>query len=205
MSFDLKKSLSQSGHRFALPALHGSADAFMLAQAALELKSQNRMLVVMTAQATDAQRLLEEIPWFTPSGEQDGNEALRCCLLPDWETLPYDSFSPHQDLVSKRLAALYEVLNRRCDVLIVPATTALLRNAPPSFLAAHTFWFKQGETLNEERLRSQLTLAGYNNVPQVMSPGEYSLRGGIIDLFPMGSSLPYRLDLFGDKIGRAHV
>ena len=196
MSFDLKKSLPKPGHRFVLPALHGSADAFMLAQAALDLKSQKRMLVVMTAQATDAQRLLEEIPWFAPQGE----DALRCCLLPDWETLPYDSFSPHQDLVSKRLAAMYEVLSGRCDVLIVAATTALLRIAPPSFLAAYTFFFKQGDKLKEERLKSQLSLAGYNHVTQVMSPGEYSVRGGLIDLFPMGSSLPYRLDLFGDSI-----
>ena len=196
MPFDLKKSLPKHGHRFVLPALHGSADAFVLAQAALELKAQKRMLVVMVAQATDAQRLMEEIPWFAA---QEG-DALRCCLLPDWETLPYDSFSPHQDLVSKRLAALYEVLNGRSDVLIVPATTALLRMAPSSFLAAHTFWFRQGETLNEDSLRAQLTLAGYNHVTQVMSPGEYSVRGGLIDLFPMGSPLPYRLDLFGETI-----
>ena len=196
MPIDLKKSLPKSGQRFALPALHGSADAFVLAQAALELRAQKRMLVVMAAQATDAQRLLEEIPWFA----QQNDQALRCCLLPDWETLPYDSFSPHQDLVSKRLAALYEVQNGRCDLLIVPATTALLRLAPPAFLAAHTFYFKQGETLQEAQLRSQLTLAGYNHVTQVMSPGEYSVRGGLIDLFPMGSALPYRLDLFGDTI-----
>jgi len=196
MSFDLKKSLPKSGHRFALPALHGSADAFMLAQAAIELKSQKRMLVVVSAQATDAQRLLEEITWFSPQGE----DALRCHLLPDWETLPYDSFSPHQDLVSGRLATLYEVQSHRCDVLIVPAVTALLRLAPPAFLAAYTFYFKQGETLKEDRLRSQLTLAGYNYVTQVMSPGEYSVRGGLIDLFPMGSTLPYRLDLLGDVI-----
>ncbi|HEX7635690.1 MAG TPA: CarD family transcriptional regulator, partial [Noviherbaspirillum sp.] len=194
MSFDLKKNLPKPGNRYALPAVHGSADAFMLAQAAIELKSQQRMLAVVVANATDAQRLRAEIPWF---GQQCG---LRCHLLPDWETLPYDAFSPHQDLVSERLATLYEVQNGQCDVLIVPATTALLRMAPPSFLAAHTFFFKQGETLDEARLKSQLTLAGYTHVAQVMSPGEYSVRGGLIDLFPMGSALPYRLDLFGDTI-----
>ena len=179
-----------------MPALHGSADSYVLARAAAELKSQRRMLVAVVASAIDAQRLLEEIPWFGAPAE----EALRCQLLPDWETLPYDSFSPHQDLVSSRLATLYEVQNGRCDVLIVPATTALLRMAPPSFLASYTFFFKQGETLDDARLKSQLTLAGYNNVAQVMSPGEYSVRGGLIDLFPMGSALPYRIDLFGDTI-----
>ncbi|MFC3108889.1 transcription-repair coupling factor [Undibacterium arcticum] len=196
MPFDLKKSLPKPGNRFALPTLHGSADAYALAHAAAVLKSERRMLAVVVANATDAQRLLDEIPWFGT----DPQAKLRCHLLPDWETLPYDAFSPHQDLVSERLATLYEIQNGQCDVLIVPATTALVRIAPPSFLAAYTFFFKQGETLDEARLKSQLTLAGYTHVSQVMSPGEYSVRGGLIDLFPMGSALPYRLDLFGDTI-----
>ena len=196
MPFDLDKALPKPGHRFALPAVHGSADACVLARAALTLKTQQRMLAVVVANATDAQRLLAEIPWFAGNAEQP----LRCHLLPDWETLPYDAFSPHQDLVSERLATLHEVQSGQCDVLIVPATTALLRIAPPSFLAAYTFFFKQGETLDEAKLKSQLTLAGYTHVTQVMSPGEYSVRGGLIDLFPMGSVLPYRIDLFGDTI-----
>ncbi|MFZ6862791.1 transcription-repair coupling factor [Undibacterium sp. Ji67W] len=192
MSFDFNKSLAKPGHRLALPSLHGSADAFALAQAATALKSEKRMLTVFVANPGDAQRLRDEIPWF--------NSELRCHLLPDWETLPYDAFSPHQDLVSERLASLHEIQNGNCDVLLAPATTALLRMAPPSFLAAYTFFFKKGETLDEGKLKSQLTLAGYSHVNQVMSPGEYSVRGGLIDLFPMGSALPYRLDLFGDSI-----
>ena len=193
MSFDLKKSLPKPGNRYALPALYGSSDAYALALAALELKERGQMLAVVVANASDGQRLLDEIPWF-------GGDKLRCHLLPDWETLPYDAFSPHQDLVSERLATLYEIQSRQCDVLIVPATTALVRLAPPSFLAAYTFFFKKGEKLDEARLKSQLTLAGYTHVSQVMSPGEYSVRGGLLDLFPMGSALPYRLDLFGDTI-----
>jgi transcription-repair coupling factor (superfamily II helicase) len=193
MSLDLKKSLPKPGNRYALPTLHGSSDAHALAIAALELKSQGKMLTVIVANAGDGQRLLAEIPWFA-------HEQLRCHLLPDWETLPYDAFSPHQDLVSERLATLYEVQSRQCDVLIVPATTALVRLAPPSFLAAYTFFFKKGETLDAAKLKAQLTLAGYSHVSQVMSPGEYSVRGGLLDLFPMGSALPYRLDLFGDTI-----
>jgi transcription-repair coupling factor (superfamily II helicase) len=193
MPFDLKKSLPKPGTRFALPTLYGSSDAYALALAGLELKSQKQMLTVVVANASDGQRLLDEIPWFAEG-------KLACHLLPDWETLPYDAFSPHQDLVSERLATLHEIQNGQCDVLIVPATTALVRLAPPSFLAAYTFFFKQGEKLDEVRLKAQLTLAGYTHVSQVMSPGEYSVRGGLIDLFPMGSALPYRLDLFGDEI-----
>ena len=193
MSFDLQ-SPPKPGNRVTLPTLHGSADSFALSQAATLLKSQQRMLTVFVADATDAQRLQSEIGWF-------GQETkLRCHILPDWETLPYDAFSPHQDLVSERLATLYEVGHGQSDVLIVPVATALLRMAPPSFLAAYTFFFKQGETLNEAQLKAQLTLAGYSHVGQVMSPGEYAVRGGLIDLFPMGSALPYRLDLFGETI-----
>jgi len=193
MPFDLKKSLPKPGTRFALPTLYGSSDAYALAVAALELKARKQMLTVIVAGASDGQRLLDEIPWFAEG-------KLACHLLPDWETLPYDAFSPHQDLVSERLATLHEIQNGQCDVLIVPATTALVRLAPPSFLAAYTFFFQQGEKLDETRLKAQLTLAGYTHVTQVMSPGEYSVRGGLIDLFPMGSALPYRLDLFGDEI-----
>nr|WP_090185365.1 MULTISPECIES: transcription-repair coupling factor [unclassified Duganella] len=193
MSSALTKSIPKPGNRFALPALHGSADAYALAQIALELKSRGQMLAVVVANASDAQRLLDEIPWF-------GGAQLRCHLLPDWETLPYDAFSPHQDLVSERLATLHEISSGQCDVMLVPATTALVRMAPPSFLAAYTFFFEQNQSLDEARLKSQLTLAGYTHVTQVMSPGEYSVRGGLIDLFPMGSALPYRLDLFGDTI-----
>ena len=155
-------------------------------------REPHRLLVVLCADASDSQRLADEIPFFAPD--------LRVHALPDWETLPYDQFSPHQDLVSERLATLHHVSRRECDVLLVPASTASYRLAPPSHLAAYTFFFRQGERLDEGRLRSQLTLAGYQHVGQVMSPGEYSVRGGLIDLFPMGSVIPYRLDLLGDEV-----
>ena len=96
------------------------------------------MLVVIVANASDARRLLEEIPWF----DSITDDPLRCHLLPDWETLPYDSFSPHQDLVSQRLATLYEVHHGRCDILLVPASTALLRIATLSFSNRMKRWMK---------------------------------------------------------------
>jgi transcription-repair coupling factor (superfamily II helicase) len=121
-------------------------------------------------------------------------------VFPDWETLPYDTFSPHQDLISERLATLWRVRQGEVDVVLAPATTALTRLAPPSFLAAYTFQFKQKQRLDEAALKAQLTLAGYSHVSQVVSPGEYAVRGGLIDLFPMGSAVPYRVDLFGDEV-----
>ncbi len=121
-------------------------------------------------------------------------------MFPDWETLPYDSFSPHLDLISERLATLYHVSRGEFDVLLVSLNTALVRLAPPAFLAAHTFFLKQKSRLDEGAFRAQMTLGGYNHVNQVYAPGEFSIRGGLIDLFPMGSVLPYRIDLFDDEI-----
>ena len=144
------------------------------------------------ARASEASRLRDELSWFAPH--------LKICVFPDWETLPYDSFSPHQDLVSERLATLYQIQRREFDVVVLPATTALQRLAPLEYLAAYTFFLKQGETLGLDALRAQLVFAGYQNVSQVVAPGEFCVRGGIIDLFPMGSVLPYRIDLMDEII-----
>jgi transcription-repair coupling factor (superfamily II helicase) len=182
----------RAGQRFTFSGLIGSADTALIAQSALRYRGNFSVMVVFCAQAQDAQRLLEEIPAFAPQ--------LKTMLLPDWEILPYDHFSPHQDLVSERLATLYELLNGSCDIVLVPVTTALQRLGPPGFLSGHTFFFRQGDKLNEAALKLQLQQAGYDPVSAVMRPGEYSIRGGLIDLFPTGSSLPYRLDLFGDEI-----
>jgi transcription-repair coupling factor (superfamily II helicase) len=176
----------------SIPATHGSGDALLIAGIAARHRAEGRLLVVVTASALDATRLAEEIRWFDPDA--------RIHMLPDWETLPYDALSPHQDLVSARLATLYALQQEQLDILCVAATTALHRYAPPAFVAAHTFAFKKGQPLHEGRLREQLTLAGYEHVAQVVSPGEYCVRGGLIDVFPMGSTLPYRLDLFDTDI-----
>jgi transcription-repair coupling factor (superfamily II helicase) len=180
------------GQRFTLPRPLGSADAPLLARFAQAQKESGRMSAIVTAEPFDAQRLQEELIFFEPQ--------LRVAVFPDWETLPYDVFSPHQDLISERLATLWQVLQREVDVVLVPATTALVRLAPPRFLAAYTFHFKQHQKLDEAALKAQLTLAGYSHVTQVVSPGEYAVRGGLIDLYPMGSNMPYRVDLFGDEV-----
>jgi transcription-repair coupling factor (superfamily II helicase) len=186
----------QSGKRYTLPRPAGSVDSLLLAQLGEREKATGRPLAIITSDATDAQRLQEEIAFFAPD--------LRCALFPDWETLPYDTFSPHQDLISERLATLWRISQRDrdtgADVIIVPATTALYRLAPPSFLAGYTFQFKVKQKLDEAKLKSQLTLAGYSHVSQVVGPGEYAVRGGLIDLFPMGSAVPYRVDLFDNEI-----
>jgi transcription-repair coupling factor (superfamily II helicase) len=185
-----------AGKRYTLPRPPGSADALLLATLAAREKAAGRVTAIVTADATDAQRLIDEIAFFAPD--------VRCALFPDWETLPYDTFSPHQDLISERLATLWRISQKDkdtgADLVIVPATTALYRVAPPAFLAGYTFHFKVKQKLDEGKLKGQLTLAGYSHVTQVVSPGEYAVRGGLIDLFPMGSLVPYRVDLFDDEI-----
>ena len=191
---DLPKLVT--GKRHTIPQPVGSADALLIAHLGLREKAAGKLTAIITSDATTAQRLLDELAFFAPS--------LRCALFPDWETLPYDTFSPHQDLISERLATLWRISQRNkdtgADVVIVPATTALYRLAPPSFLAGYTFEFKVKQKLDEARLKAQLTLAGYSHVTQVVSPGEYAVRGGLIDLFPMGSLVPFRVDLFDDEI-----
>jgi transcription-repair coupling factor (superfamily II helicase) len=186
-----------TGKRFALPRPIGSADALLISRFAAAQKAQGKLTAVVVADPADTARLLDEMAFFEPQ--------LRCAVFPDWETLPYDTFSPHQDLISERLATLWRVqqgvkAETGVDLILLPATTALTRLAPPSFLAAYTFHFKQKQKLDEAALKSQLTLAGYTHVSQVVSPGEYAVRGGLIDLYPMGSLVPYRVDLFGDEV-----
>ncbi|MEO6825201.1 MAG: transcription-repair coupling factor [Nitrosospira sp.] len=184
----LKLTIPPPGSTIRYSHFDGSGDALALARLAQSAKP----VAIIAASALAAQRLLEEIPFFAPE--------LRTYLLPDWETLPYDNFSPHQDLISERLATLYQLMSGTCDILIVPVTTAVYRMPPREYLAAHTFFLKRGETLDLGGLRNQMTVAGYTHVTQVLSPGEYSLRGGLVDLFPMGSPLPYRIDLLDNEI-----
>ncbi|NTV96150.1 MAG: transcription-repair coupling factor, partial [Thiobacillus sp.] len=179
--------LPPAGQRRSFPKPPGSADSLILSGLA-----QGSRLLILTETAFQAARLCEEIAWFAPG--------LSVSQFPDWETLPYDPISPHPDLVSERLAALWLSSEKRTQILVAPAATSLQRLAPPSFLSAHAFLFKQGDRLDIEAFRSRLTDAGYSHVSQVLTPGEFAVRGGLIDLFPMGSAMPYRIDLFDDEI-----
>ena len=169
-------------------ARSGSSDAFWIAR----LARLARPVFVVTQSAQDAERLRDEIAWFDPS--------LAVHRLPDWEILPYDQFSPHPDLVSERLATLHQFSQGACDVGIIPVSTALQRLPPRSYLAGRTFFLRQKSRLDLEALKAQLALAGYAAVQQVMVPGEFCVRGGLVDLFPTGSPVPYRLDLLGEEI-----
>jgi transcription-repair coupling factor (superfamily II helicase) len=207
----LARPVLRAGSRATATRPAGSGDALLLAQIAVQGREQGRLTVVFCADAIDAQRLTAEIPVFAPQ--------LAVAPFPDWETLPYDILSPHPDLVSERLEALYRLYARPSangrtpvsgpaggaageyvDVLVLSATSGLGRLAPPEYLAGRTFFFRQGEAIDPDQLRSQMVLAGYQSVSQVVAPGEFAIRGGLIDLFPTGSSIPYRLDLIDTTI-----
>ena len=148
--------------------------------------------IVFTPDAESALRLQTAWQFFRPA-----DNAL---FLPDWETLPYERFSPHQDLVSERLSVLWQLKNGLADALFVPVATAMQRLAPAPFLLGRTFWLKTGQRLDIAALRQNLVEAGYSAVSNVVAGGEFAVRGGIVDLFPTGSDTPYRIDLFDDEI-----
>jgi transcription-repair coupling factor (superfamily II helicase) len=194
----LARPILRAGRRFALARPPGSADALLLAQVAAQGRGEGKLTVIVCADALDAQRLAAETAYFDPS--------LAVRPFPDWETLPYDILSPHPDLVSERVQALYLLLSRRAaseprggadgiDVLVLTASSALARISPPEFIAGRTFLFRQGESIDPEELRARMVLAGYQSVSQVVAPGEFAIRGGLIDLFPTGAAMPFRLDL----------
>ncbi len=147
-------------------------------------------LVVIAADSRTASELAQALSLFGVESQ----------LFPDWEVLPYDRFSPHQDLVSARLAQLWQLPHQRQGVFLVAAQTLLQRIAPPAFIAGQGFVLKKGDRLDPHGYRDQLIAAGYLAVSQVLQPGEFALRGGLIDVFPMGMAHPVRIDLFDEEI-----
>ncbi|AIA70667.1 transcription-repair coupling factor [Pectobacterium atrosepticum] len=178
----------KAGEQRLLGELTGAACAVECA----EIIERHAGLVVLIApDMQNALRLRDEIQQFTNQ---------HVTTLPDWETLPYDSFSPHQEIISTRLSTLYQLPNMTRGVLILPVNTLMQRVCPHSFLHGHALVLKKGQRLSRDKLRSQLEQAGYRSVDQVMEHGEYATRGALLDLFPMGSEEPYRIDFFDDEI-----
>ncbi len=149
-------------------------------------------LLVVTPDSASAQRLEREIPFFAPDAELHS--------LPDWETLPYDSFSPHDDIVSARLGTLAQMPQLSSGLIIVPAQVLVQRLVPKSWLDGAAFQMSVGEKLDLDAFRRRLEKGGYRRVDTVYEHGEYAVRGNLLDLYPMGSQLPYRVDLFDDEI-----
>ena len=176
--------------------LAGSSKSLAIAEAACH---SDHVTIVVTENTPAAHRLETELtsildikthPVFT---------------FPDWEILPYDSFSPHQDIISQRLLTLYKLPQMKKGVVIVPVNTLMHFIAPKSYILGNSFVFKPGDQKDIQALALQLQENGYRNVEQVIEHGEYSVRGSILDLYPMGSELPYRIDFFDDEIDSIRV
>ncbi|RUO22581.1 transcription-repair coupling factor [Aliidiomarina iranensis] len=181
----------QAGKEFTWRHLSGSSTALAVSQL---LEQQPRQLLLVTIDTPSAYRFAQELKFYSPQYAQDIQ------VLPDWETLPYDNFSPHQDIVSERIRVLAKLPQQQQGILIVALNTLMHKLPPASFIAGHSLLLKAGEKHSLESLRMQLERAGYRHVNQVMEHGEYSVRGSIVDLFPMGTEAPYRIDYFDDDI-----
>jgi len=169
--------------------LHGLATALAISE---HTSSKLNFNLLITENNHSAELLEREIKFFAPH--------LEVLNFPDWETLAYDYFSPHQDIISKRISTLYQLPNLTNGILIVPIGTLLQKIAPKEFVLGHSLVVKVGDKLNLEHIRLNLELAGYRSVDTVYTHGEFAVRGAIFDVFPMGLDTALRIDLFGDEV-----
>ena len=175
--------------RTALGPFAGSAEARCIA----ELAQPDQLLVVITADTSSALTLERELPFFL-AGDID------ILAFPDWETLPYDNFSPHQDIISERLSTLHQLRRMTSGILVVPIPTLMHRLAPTDYIAASSLVLESGQSLDIDSFRRDLQRNGYLNVETVYEHGEFALRGSLFDIFPMGSAMPYRIDLLDAEV-----
>ena len=182
---------AKPNQRLTFGQLTGSSLSLAIAEL---VSAQTHPVVLVVNDTPTALALEQEIAFLL----QESKIPVR--LFPDWETLPYDTFSPHQDIISQRIETLYHLPRMKQGLLILPVATLMLRTAPSSFIDGHSLLIKPGDKLDLHNLRRRLDHAGYNAVEQVLEHGEYAARGSLLDLFPMGSSQPYRIDFFDDEV-----
>ncbi len=184
-------SLSELPSKVRWGQLDGTSAALALANVA---KTALQPLLIVTRDNLTAQQLSQDIAFFL------GDAKVPILHFPNWETLPYDRFSPHDDIISERLKTLSELPSLQKGIIVVACSSLMQRIAPRDFVVGQTFAFKVGQTLDPNALRQRMTSSGYRAVSQVMEHGEYAYRGSIIDIFPMGAPHPYRIDLFDNEI-----
>jgi transcription-repair coupling factor (superfamily II helicase) len=179
---------SPKQRRFWTPP-HGSARALLVAEAA---QSHSGLLVAVTRDTQRAHALEDELRIFAGT--------LPVLHFPDWETLPYDVFSPHPEIVSQRIATLYQLPGVKRGVLVVSAATLMQRIAPRTHITGSGLMLSKGQKLDLAVEQRRLEASGYRHVPQVAEPGDFAVRGALIDIFPMGAAEPYRVELFDDEV-----
>lgn len=157
------------------------------------VSNANAPWVVVTPDMSTAQRLVDEVKFFS-------GDSVPMVQFPDWETLPYDRFSPHQDIVSERLICLYKLPQLKQGLLVLPVNTLMQKVTNKEYVQSNALVLDTGETLNIESFRLHLESLGYLAVPEVTEHGEFAVRGSLIDLYPMGQNYPFRIDLFDNEI-----
>lgn len=170
--------------------LYGNSLALAIVETA---KNAQQPVVVITGSATEAHLLESAIEFYT-------SDSIPLLHFPDWETLSYDIFSPHQDIISERLNSLSHLPQLQTGIIVLPIQTLAQRIAPQSYISAHSLILDVGDTLSLDNIRVRFEQTGYQCVSSVMEHGEFAVRGSILDVFPMGSQLPFRIELFDDEI-----
>ena len=189
MQLQINRPVTPGDHK-QLGNLQGSGMGMAIAAVANQHPS---LTVVITSDTATADRIETEATFFA-------NPPLEVLNFPDWETLPYDTFSPHQDIISQRLYTLNRLPQVKQGLLILPVPTLLHRLPPPSFIQGHSLVLKKGAAFDIQTMRQQLESAGYHCVETVYEHGEFAVRGSLMDIYPMGSQDPIRIDLFDDEI-----
>ncbi|WP_319557544.1 transcription-repair coupling factor [Thiomicrorhabdus sp.] len=184
------QSIKLKAHRSHWNLNNRAESALLIANFAQQIDGPS---VIVTDDSQAADQLQESLNFFL-------QERLPVLKFPEWETLPYDRFSPHQDIVSERLKTLYRLPECQQAILVIPVSTLLQKVLPQSYLHQYTFLLHSGDRLDLDTFNEKLEASGYQRVSQVMEHGEYAIRGSIIDLYPMGSKLPFRIDLFDDEV-----
>lgn len=180
----------RAAERYYWNSLYGSSAALALISAA---KKATGPLLVVTPDRSAVHGLMDALFFFK-------DEALKIAEFPDWETLPYDTFSPHEDIISARLSLLAKLTDWHQGIILLPVSTLMSPLMPRDYLFANSLILEQGEQFNIDQQRQRLVQVGYRIVEQVMQHGEFAVRGSVVDIFPMGSELPYRIDLLDDEI-----
>ena len=181
---------TQAGGGIRWGRLYGAAPALAISAAA---NRHPKPVIVVCDGAAEAARLSDELRFFAPPD-------LPISQFPDWETLPYDVFSPHQDIVSERLATLLQIPRLERGVIVVPIATLMQRLATPEWVRSRSLMLEKGQLIELDSLQQKLVAAGYRRVSQVFEHGEFAIRGSLVDLFPMGGHSPLRIDLLDDEI-----
>ncbi len=196
LDFLLKPPLPEPGQRLGWSRLHGSAAALAVAEAT---RMHPSVMVIVLEDQRQLQVLKSDLGFFL-----DDDADAPVFEFPAWECLPYDTFSPHQDITSRRLRILFRLPAMKRAVILTTCANLMQRLPPVDYVLGHSFSLQKQQRIHLDTLRRQLSDANYAAVHQVMSPGEFALRGGLVDIFPMGADAPFRLDLFDDEIDAIH-